>query len=64
MISHGDFGFVVKALNDARKWLLSAEVVEDQFAMLTQGAGDLFHGLDTGLASKIVFVCSDMGSRT
>src|ERR1039457_3969420 len=66
MISHGDFGFVVKALNDARKWLLSAEVVEDQFAMPTQGAGDLFHGLDPGpqdLAAPFVEELASPGGR-
>jgi hypothetical protein len=35
--SHGDFGFVVQALDDATgKQLLSAEIVEDQFAVLAQ----------------------------
>jgi hypothetical protein len=35
--SHGDFGFVVQTLDDAAgKQLLSAEIVEDQFAVLAQ----------------------------
>jgi hypothetical protein len=46
--SHGDFGFVVEALNNAAgKELLSAEIVEDQLAMLSQRPGDLFHRFDT-----------------
>ena len=33
--SHGDFGFVVQALDDAaREQLLGAEIVEDEFAMV------------------------------
>ena len=47
--SHGDFGFVVQALNDAAgKELLSAEIVEDQLAVLTQRPSDFFHGFDAG----------------
>jgi hypothetical protein len=47
--SHGEFGFVVQALNDAAgKELLSTEIVEDQFAVLTERPGDLLHGFDTG----------------
>src|SRR6185436_21159159 len=47
--SHGDFGFVVQAFNDtAGEELLSAEIVEDQFAVLAQRPGDLFHGFDAG----------------
>ena len=35
-VSHGDFGFVVQALHDPTgKKLLSAEIVEDQLAVLT-----------------------------
>jgi hypothetical protein len=46
--SHGDFGFVVEALHDAAgKQLLSPEIVEDEFAVLTQGTGDLLHRVDT-----------------
>jgi hypothetical protein len=47
--SHSDFRFVVQALDSAAgKQLLSPEVVEDQLAVLPQGAGDLLHGLDAG----------------
>jgi hypothetical protein len=47
--SHGDFGFVVQTLDDAAgKQLLSAEIVEDQFAVLAQRASYLLHGLDAG----------------
>jgi hypothetical protein len=47
--SHSDFSFVVQALDDATgKQFLSAEVVEDEFAVLTQRAGDLLHRLDSG----------------
>ena len=47
--SHGDFGFVVQALNDAAgKELLSAEIVEDQLAVLTQRPSDFLY-LFTGL---------------
>ena len=47
--SHGDFSLVVETLNDAAgKELLSAEIVEDQLAMLPQRPGDLFHRFDTG----------------
>ena len=45
--SHGDFSVVVQTLdNSAQKQLLSAEIVEDQFAVLTQRTGDLLHRLD------------------
>src|SRR5262249_7322239 len=47
--SHGDFGLVVQTLDDAAgKQFLSAEIIEDQLAMLAQGAGDFLHRLDTG----------------
>jgi hypothetical protein len=47
--SHRDFGFVVQTLDDAAgEQFLSPEIVEDQFTMLTQGAGDLLHGFDAG----------------
>src|ERR1017187_2965070 len=47
--SHGDFGFVVEALDDAAgNELLSAEIVEDQFAVLTKRPCDLLHGFDAG----------------
>src|ERR1700693_4467492 len=47
--SHSDFGFVVQALNNATgEELLSAEIIEDHLAMLTQRPGDLFHGFDPG----------------
>ena len=47
--SHSDFGLVIQALHDAAgNQLLSAEVVEDQFAMLPQRAGDLLERLDAG----------------
>ena len=47
--SHGDFRFVVQALDDsAGKQLLGAEIVEDQFAVLAQRAGDFLHRLDAG----------------
>ena len=37
--SHGDFGFIVQALNDtAGEELLSAEIVEDQLTMLPHRA--------------------------
>src|SRR5690242_14218398 len=47
--SHRDFGLVVQAFhNAARNELVSAEIVEDEFPVLTQGASDLLHGLDAG----------------
>ncbi len=43
--SHGDFGFVVEALNRAAgKEFLSAEIVEDQLTMLTQRRAIFFMG--------------------
>jgi hypothetical protein len=45
--SHGDFSLVVQTLdNSAGKQLLSAEIVEDQFAVLAQRPGDVLHRLD------------------
>src|SRR5208283_248128 len=45
--SHGDFSLVVQTLdNPAGKQLLSAEIVEDQFAVLAQRPGDLLHRFD------------------
>jgi len=36
-LSHGDFGFVVQALDDAAgKQFLRAEIVQDQFAVIAQ----------------------------
>ena len=56
--SHGDFGFVVQALHHAAgNQLLSPEVVEDQFAMLTERTGNLLHRLDArahGLTAPIL----------
>ena len=47
--SHGDFGLVVQALHDAAgKQLLSAEIVQDEFAMIAERAGDLLHWFDAG----------------
>ena len=47
--SHGDFRLVVQALHDAaRNQFLSPKVVEDQFSVLMEGAGDFLHGLDAG----------------
>src|SRR6266478_2801141 len=47
--SHGHFSFVIQALDDtAGELLLSLEVIEDQSPVLTQGAGDLLQGFDTG----------------
>ena len=47
--SHGYFGLVVQALDYAAgKELLSAEIVEDQLAVLTQRPSDFFHGFDAG----------------
>ena len=45
--SHSDFSLIVQTLdNSAGKQLLSAEIVEDQFAVLAEGPGDVLHGLD------------------
>src|SRR5215470_5623536 len=56
--SHSDFGLVVQAFDDAAgNQLLRPEVVEDQLAVLPEGAGDLLHGLDAGahgLAAPLV----------
>jgi hypothetical protein len=47
--SHGDFNFVVEALDDAAgKLLLGLEVVENQLAVGAEHFGDCFHGLDAG----------------
>ena len=47
--SHGEFGFVVEALDDAAGELFSgSEIIEDEFAVGAQGFGDLLHGLDAG----------------
>src|SRR5438874_12792375 len=55
---HGNFGFIVQALNDAAtKQLLNQEIVQDQFPVLTQGAGDLFHRFDArahGLPAPLI----------
>src|SRR6476620_3265937 len=60
-ISHGDFGLVVQALHDAAgKQLLSAEIVQDEFAMIAERAGDLLHWFDAGshgLAGPLVELC-------
>ena len=45
--SHGYFGFVVQALDDAAGELLArTEVVEDQFPVGAHGAGKFLHRLD------------------
>jgi len=47
--SHGDFGLVVEAFHDpAGNQFLRPEVVKDELTVLTQRAGDLLHGLDSG----------------
>jgi hypothetical protein len=47
--SHGDFGSVIQALDDTTgNQLLNPEGVEDELAVLTQGAGNLLHRLDAG----------------
>src|SRR6516164_435292 len=47
--SHRDFGLVVQPLHDtAGEHLLSAEVVQDEVAVIAEGAGDLLHGFDAG----------------
>ena len=56
--SHGHFGRVVQTFDDAAgEQFLSAEVVKDQFSMLAERAGDLFHRLYAGphgLAAPLV----------
>src|SRR5215831_14829936 len=56
--SHGNFGLVVQTLhNPAGNKLLSAEVIQDQFPMLTQRAGNLCHRLDArahGLPAPLI----------
>jgi hypothetical protein len=48
-LSHGDFGLVVQALDDAAgKQFLSSDVVQDQFTMQAQRPSDLLHRLDAG----------------
>src|SRR5262245_19569441 len=45
--SHGQFGLVVQALNDAaRKPPLGSEIIEEQLTMATHRHGDLLHSLD------------------
>ena len=65
--SDGDFGFVVQALDDAAgKQLLSPEIVQDEFAVLAQGAGDFLHGLDAGahgLSAPLVEELAGPGGR-
>jgi hypothetical protein len=47
--SHGDFSFVVEALdNAAGELFLSPEVVQDEFAVLAQGSCDFLYRLDLG----------------
>src|SRR3954454_11101918 len=51
-------GLVVQALHDAAgKQLLSAKIVQDEFAMIAERAGDLLHWFDAGshgLAAPLV----------
>src|SRR6516165_5851529 len=65
--SHRDFGLVVQPLhNAARNELLSAEIIEDQFPVLTQRASDLLHGLDAGahgLSTPLVKELASPGGR-
>ena len=65
--SHGEFGFVVQSLNNAAgEKLLSAEIVEDKLAVLTQRPGDLFHGFDAGthrLAAPLIEELRGPGGR-
>src|ERR1051325_1046146 len=65
--SHGDFGLVIQALDHtAGKQLLSPEVVEDEFAVLAEGTGDLLHGLDArphGLATPFIEEFTGPGGR-
>src|SRR6266536_2146717 len=47
--SHGYFGFVVEALDHAAgKLLFGLEIVEQQWAVSAQHAGDFLHRLDAG----------------
>src|SRR3990172_12107845 len=56
--SHGDFGFVVKPFdNPAGELLARAEIVEQQLAMGTHGAGKLLHRLNSrahGLRAPLI----------
>ena len=65
--SHGEFGFVVQTFdNAAGKLLLSQEIVEDEFPVLTQGAGDLLHRFDArahGLAAPFIEEFAGPGGR-
>jgi hypothetical protein len=59
--SHGDFGFVVEALdNAAGKQLLGAEVVEDELTVLAQRRGDdaptgRYFSISIGIAKSTSF---------
>src|SRR5260370_39225591 len=47
--SHSYFGFVVQPLDDtAGEQLVGSKVIEDEFAVLAQSAGDFLHRLDAG----------------
>src|SRR5262245_45719480 len=65
--SHGDFGLVVQALNNAAgNQLLSPEIVEDEFPVLAERPGDLLHRLDPGahgLAAPLVEELAGPGGR-
>src|SRR5215831_18841038 len=50
--SHGYFGLVVQTLHDAAgEQFLGTEIVEDEFAMVPERAGDFLHGLNAGAHS-------------
>jgi hypothetical protein len=65
--SHGEFGFVVEALDHpAGELLLGAEIIEDELAVAAQGLGNLFHRLDArahGLLAPVVEELRGPGRR-
>lgn len=65
--SHGNFGLVVQTLDDAAgNQFLRTEIIEDEFPVLTQRAGDLLHGFDAGahgLATPLVEELAGPGRR-
>src|SRR5262245_29084360 len=60
--SHGEFGLVVEALDhSAGELLLGSEIVENQFAVTSQGLGDLLHWLDARAHSLLTPLVEELG---
>jgi hypothetical protein len=62
-LSHGQFGLVVQAFNDAaREPSLGSEIVEEQLTMAAQRLGDLLHWLDARAHDLLAPVVEELAS--